>query len=237
MQVDPKNPAHPITLPFMNPHSFKKLLEDPNLMDVSVPDASSNNGIGGAAATARKPAAEPTASKLGPADILFKSQRGDYSGEDQIFFVQLPTSLPTRVAELPAVASVPASAPGISGKDEMDVDEVKDDAAQGQPAAQVRAPTKPGEVDDILGFRSTLAGLPSGFLGKLRVYKSGKVRMVLGDVEYDVSTGMTCNFLQEAIAVDNGHLYQLGEISKRMVCFPVVQELLQPAVETVVLDS
>lgn len=74
-------------------------------------------------------------------------------------------------------------------------------------------------------FTSTLANVPSGHLGKLLIYKSGKVKLRIGDILFDVSTGMRCNFLQEVVAVNESEqkYYQLGDIAKRMVCYPDIE--------------
>jgi len=43
---------------------------------------------------------------------------------------------------------------------------------------------------------SNLQQLPQGYLGKMLVYKSGKVKMKLGDVMFDVSPQLSRLFLQ-----------------------------------------
>lgn len=112
-------------------------------------------------------------------------------GEDQLFFIQLPTAIP--LGDLPARPSVPA------------------------------------EQAEILGFKGNLATLNSGKIGKIIVYKSGKVKMKVGDQLFDVATGMPCNFLQEVVAIDANRqkLYQLGELQRRMVCYPDIADLLE----------
>jgi hypothetical protein len=146
------------------------------------------------------------------------------------FFSSRPTHQPA--------APQPIAKPPVKEEGDMIVD-VKDEAnASADPPPRVLA--KAGEVDEILGFRNTLANLPSGRVGKIRLFKSGKVHLVLGGIEYDVSTGMTCNFLQEALAIDSTHLYQLGDITKRMVCYPIVPDLLSKAtsdMEPVIVDD
>ena len=244
MKVDPKNPTHPITLPFLNPHSFRKPVEpssvvkpeprDDDAMDIdlnAVPEVPSSAAV----------SAEGSAARDRPADMLFRADDGTYAGQDQIFFVQLPTQLPTKLlsqtekqAMLPPPPRKPAAEPV---KDEMEVDAEGDGAAKEDGThVPVERQKRPGEVDEVLGFRSTLSGLPSGKIGKVRLYKSGKVRLVIGGIEYEVSTGMPCNFLQEAIAIDQTRLYQVGEIAKRMICYPIVEDLLATP-EPVVIDD
>jgi hypothetical protein len=231
MKVDPRNPCHPITLPFMNPHSFKKLLAVKSEEDA----AEEEDAAGGAPGLKKED--DTGESRSRPADVLFRADDGTYSGQDQIFFVQLPTSLPSRPTHQPA-APQPIAKPPVKEEGDMIVD-VKDEAnASADPPPRVLA--KAGEVDEILGFRNTLANLPSDRVEKIRLFKSGKVHLVLGGIEYDVSTGMTCNFLQEALAIDSTHLYQLGDITKRMVCYPIVPDLLSKAtsdMEPVIVDD
>jgi DNA-directed RNA polymerase III subunit RPC4 len=43
---------------------------------------------------------------------------------------------------------------------------------------------------------SNLQQLPQGYLGKMLVYKSGKVKMKLGDVMFDVSPQLSRLFVQ-----------------------------------------
>lgn len=74
------------------------------------------------------------------------------------------------------------------------------------------------------GFKSTLSNYPTSKIGKLQVYKSGKVMLKIGDISFHVSTGMPCNFLQEVAVISekSGKYYQLGDITKRMVCYPKI---------------
>lgn len=67
-----------------------------------------------------------------------------------------------------------------------------------------------------------LSTFPSSKIGKLQIYKSGKMKLIIGDVSFHVATGMPCNFLQEVVAISekSGKYYQIGEITKRMVCYP-----------------
>lgn len=65
--------------------------------------------------------------------------------------------------------------------------------------------------------------LPQGKLGKLRLHKSGKLTMVVGNVTMEVSQGTECSFLQDVVVVDSdaktAHL--IGQVSKKMVLSPM----------------
>ncbi|KAG8070797.1 hypothetical protein GUJ93_ZPchr0006g43453 [Zizania palustris] len=69
---------------------------------------------------------------------------------------------------------------------------------------------------------------PGGLMGKMLVYRSGKVKMKLGDVQFDVSAGVECIFAQEVVAINTRekHCCSLGEISKCAVVTPDTDYLL-----------
>ncbi|WJX19278.1 hypothetical protein P8452_08991 [Trifolium repens] len=70
--------------------------------------------------------------------------------------------------------------------------------------------------------------LPAGFIGKMLVYKSGKVKLKLGDTLYDVSSGMNCIFSQELVAMNAAekHCCTIGEISKLATVTPDIDAAL-----------
>ncbi|OIW03473.1 hypothetical protein TanjilG_14698 [Lupinus angustifolius] len=70
--------------------------------------------------------------------------------------------------------------------------------------------------------------LPSGIMGKMLVYKSGKIKMKLGDTLYDVSPGMNCMFSQEAVAVNTAqkHCCTIGEIGNHVTVTPDIDAVL-----------
>ncbi|KAG0048234.1 hypothetical protein BGZ83_006791 [Gryganskiella cystojenkinii] len=67
-----------------------------------------------------------------------------------------------------------------------------------------------------------------GKIGRLLVYKSGKVKMKIGDIIMDVSSGSECSFLQDIVAIDSGskEAFLLGSVQKRMICVPNLTQLL-----------
>eukprot|EP00268_Persea_americana_P052664 TRINITY_DN5905_c0_g3_i3.p1 TRINITY_DN5905_c0_g3~~TRINITY_DN5905_c0_g3_i3.p1 ORF type:complete len:331 (-),score=82.52 TRINITY_DN5905_c0_g3_i3:192-1184(-) len=74
----------------------------------------------------------------------------------------------------------------------------------------------------------SMKDLPAGFIGKMLVYKSGAVKMKLGDIIFDVSPGMNVNFSQDvaAINVKEKHFCLLGDLDKRAVVTPDVDSLI-----------
>ncbi|KAF9190196.1 hypothetical protein BGZ51_008826 [Haplosporangium sp. Z 767] len=69
---------------------------------------------------------------------------------------------------------------------------------------------------------------PEGKIGRLLIYKSGKVKMKVGDIIMDVSSGSECSFLQNVMVVDsnNKQAFVMGAVQKRMVCVPNLTQLL-----------
>ncbi|KAL5718673.1 hypothetical protein ACHQM5_011551 [Ranunculus cassubicifolius] len=70
--------------------------------------------------------------------------------------------------------------------------------------------------------------LPAGLMGKMLVYKSGAVKMKLGNIIYDVSPGSECMFAQNvaAINVEEKHCIDLGDVDKGLVVTPDIESLL-----------
>ncbi|CAL4960066.1 unnamed protein product [Urochloa decumbens] len=66
---------------------------------------------------------------------------------------------------------------------------------------------------------SNLQQLPQGYLGKMLVYKSGKIKMKLGDVMFDVNPGAESRMPQHVVALNTQEKRSclLGEIENRHV--------------------
>lgn len=67
-----------------------------------------------------------------------------------------------------------------------------------------------------------LEDLPAGYMGKMLVYKSGAIKLKLGDILYDVSAGSSCIFAQDVAAINtvDKECCFLGEIGKRAIVTP-----------------
>ncbi|WVZ75247.1 hypothetical protein U9M48_023321 [Paspalum notatum var. saurae] len=126
----------------------------------------------------------------------------------QLLFFQFPTSLP-----LPRQAD-----PFAETETETDTDEDVNEKSMGG--------NRKRRIVSIRGCG--LKELPGGHMGKIRVYKSGKVKMTLGDVPFDVSAGSNCMFAQEAVAMDTREklFCGLGELGKRAILTPDIDYLL-----------
>ncbi|XP_039064576.1 uncharacterized protein LOC120209713 [Hibiscus syriacus] len=70
--------------------------------------------------------------------------------------------------------------------------------------------------------------IPAGLMGKMLVYKSGAVKLKLGNTFYDVTPGSNCGFSQDVVAVNTAekHCCFVGELEKRAVLSPDVNSVL-----------
>nr|XP_043632583.1 DNA-directed RNA polymerase III subunit RPC4-like [Erigeron canadensis]XP_043632584.1 DNA-directed RNA polymerase III subunit RPC4-like [Erigeron canadensis]XP_043632585.1 DNA-directed RNA polymerase III subunit RPC4-like [Erigeron canadensis] len=75
---------------------------------------------------------------------------------------------------------------------------------------------------------SNLNELPVGFMGKMLVYKSGAVKLKLGDHLYNVSGGLDCTFAQDVVAIntEDKHCCNVGELKKRAIITPDIDFIL-----------
>lgn len=72
----------------------------------------------------------------------------------------------------------------------------------------------------------SLENLDEGRIGKLVRYKSGKTKLVLGDIVYDVDLGLTSDFQQHAVTINSNttqrsaNMYSLGPINAKYNVVP-----------------
>ncbi|KAG8064299.1 hypothetical protein GUJ93_ZPchr0004g40530 [Zizania palustris] len=133
----------------------------------------------------------------------------DRSDEPQLLFFQMPASLP-----LPKQPDSVAGANTGSGGNA----EVASTSSMAKHAG-----TRPSPLPG-----SRLKELPGGFMGKILVYRSGKVKMKIGDALFDVSPGSNCTFVQEVAAINTREKQccNLGEVSKQAIVTPDIEYLL-----------
>uniref|UniRef100_G3MMB1 DNA-directed RNA polymerase III subunit RPC4 n=1 Tax=Amblyomma maculatum TaxID=34609 RepID=G3MMB1_AMBMU len=81
--------------------------------------------------------------------------------------------------------------------------------------------------------RTKLRHFPEGYIGKLQVMKSGRVRLVLGSVALTVDMGTNLTFHQELMSLratqDGADISILGQVLYKLICLPDVEQLLQSA--------
>ncbi|KAF8008654.1 hypothetical protein BT93_K2348 [Corymbia citriodora subsp. variegata] len=73
-----------------------------------------------------------------------------------------------------------------------------------------------------------LEDLSGGHMGKLVVYKSGAVKLKLGETLYNVSPGSDCIVAQDVAVINTAdkHFCSLGELGKRAIVSPDIESLL-----------
>ncbi|KAK2974959.1 hypothetical protein RJ640_009118 [Escallonia rubra] len=93
---------------------------------------------------------------------------------------------------------------------------------------QMAGSLKPLKDAGPSGKACGLDELPAGFMGKMLVYRSGAVKMKLGDTLYNVSAGMNCMFAQDVVAInrEDKHCCIVGELNKRATITPDVDSIL-----------
>ncbi|KAK3213435.1 hypothetical protein Dsin_018141 [Dipteronia sinensis] len=71
--------------------------------------------------------------------------------------------------------------------------------------------------------------LPAGFMGKMLVYRSGVVKLKLGETLYDVTAGLNCTFAQDVAAINTAdkNCCIVGELNKRAILTPDVDSVLR----------
>ncbi|XP_021912397.1 uncharacterized protein LOC110826110 isoform X1 [Carica papaya] len=120
------------------------------------------------------------------------------NAEPKMLFLQLPPTLP--------LLKRPAKANG---------HEVGDSS---RPSGGARTTEKTCGLDD----------LPAGLMGKMLVYKSGAVKLKLGDTLYDVNPGLNCVFAQDVATINTTekHCCVVGELNNRAIVTPDIDSVL-----------
>ncbi|XP_051131461.1 uncharacterized protein LOC127251687 [Andrographis paniculata] len=82
--------------------------------------------------------------------------------------------------------------------------------------------SEPGESSSII------EEIPEGLMGKMLVYKSGAVKLKLGNTLFNVSPGLSCTFAQDvtAVNVEEKICCNLGEVQNRVVITPDMDSLI-----------
>lgn len=84
-----------------------------------------------------------------------------------------------------------------------------------------------GEDAATSGAGAAITRFPDGLVGKLKIHKSGKVRMDIGGVPFCVDQGCSTFFRQELALVDNKNTcFSLDEVVHRVVLTPDIDAML-----------
>lgn len=110
---------------------------------------------------------------------------------------------------------------------------VKDEDMERKEENQKELPTaaRKSTLEEAMG-NLDLQDMPQGQVGKLIVYKSGKVKMQFGNILMDVIQGMHSTFLENVMVVDHESdetkkAIELGHIVQKFVCSPNMDALLE----------
>ncbi|XP_027333389.1 uncharacterized protein LOC113848187 [Abrus precatorius] len=104
---------------------------------------------------------------------------------------------------------------------------IKQSATAGGQDANVNSKAPGGSK--LVAKPCKLKEIPSGLIGKMLVYRSGAVKLKLGNTLYDVSPGMNCVFSQDVNAINTDqkkHCCGIGEISKHATLTPDVDAVV-----------
>jgi len=90
------------------------------------------------------------------------------------------------------LVQLPDSMPGLMA---MEGDRAPRTKVKAEPKVHQTMSTE-ADLSEKLSSKCRLSDLSEGKIGKLQVLSSGKMRLVLGDIMFDVSRGAPCGFLQ-----------------------------------------
>jgi hypothetical protein len=178
---------------------------------------------------------------------LFRMGMDNIIANDELFFIQLPSSLPidmdllrssrcqqetnlivSQIKELKNVQT--------SQQKEQQMAELKQKltSLRKEKESYTMKKTYSANIDDdeniwTVPFNSTLTDLSSGYMGEMMVYKSGKVKLKLGDILLDVSPGTEFSFQEQIayISASDRSCHVLGDIKSHLTCTPDIEYLLQ----------
>ncbi|XP_068703947.1 DNA-directed RNA polymerase III subunit RPC4-like isoform X1 [Montipora foliosa] len=155
--------------------------------------------------TLKKPVKQDPAKKETTDESTILSLLSSQSEEEQkLLFLQFPDVLPIKLVSGDEEECKPAD----ETPDEQPIDERK-------PKTQKKL---------------SLKNASEGYVGKLQLLKSGKARLLLGDVSLDVTMGTPCGFLQDVVSVhtenNRSEMICLGHVKHRLICTPDFERLL-----------
>ncbi|XP_073445034.1 DNA-directed RNA polymerase III subunit RPC4 isoform X3 [Dendrobates tinctorius] len=199
------------TKPMMGLLKVKKMEVEPSTVKVKEETMEDDEGTlrtgvpPGKAPAVKKP---PEKKDISLPELLESLQ---VSGEDALFFMQLPDTLP---GQPPTQDSRPVRT-----------------EVQGEDGHMLLVKDKSQEAN-AADESCSLNDLSEGQIGKLVMRKSGKVQLIMGKVTLDVNMGTSCSFLQELVAVSvgearRGEMMVLGHVQHKLVCSPDFASLLE----------
>lgn len=134
--------------------------------------------------------------------------------DPQIIFLQMPDCLPGLKPEEERVPARPST-------------------AAAKPSSSTEQSNSTSSTENAEAPKHcTLKSLPEGCVGKLQVLKSGRARLIFGDVVMNLDMGTQVGFRQDLVSVDldhssrGGDMINLGPVKARLVCTPDWETML-----------
>jgi hypothetical protein len=91
----------------------------------------------------------------------------------------------------------------------------------------------PGAPKPAARYDDVLRSAPAGRYGRIRVRRSGRAVLVIGEgtpeeVTLDLNEGIPCSFLQQAVNIDpeNGTYLNMGEVHRSIVATPDLSHVM-----------
>eukprot|EP00767_Chilomastix_cuspidata_P003914 gnl/Chilomastix_cuspidata/4040.p1 GENE.gnl/Chilomastix_cuspidata/4040~~gnl/Chilomastix_cuspidata/4040.p1 ORF type:complete len:369 (-),score=116.55 gnl/Chilomastix_cuspidata/4040:43-1128(-) len=191
------------------------------------------------ASMAKDPVAKPDSYSAPPphaAHELITESDGSLPYEARLFFMQFPSLLPFKAAAKPRpTPEEPAPKPPLATDAPKPALAPKVAPKPTPKPAPKPAPRPQRQQDDRffpLLKTSTLEQLPSGYFGKLRIHRSGRMTILTPNgIVLEVTPGSHCNFVQEAYVMDTEQktIHSLGSITQKAVVSPDMPSLLAMA--------
>jgi len=162
--------------------------------------------------------------------------------QDGLDFLRDPTILgPDELVmwQLPPVLPIPIGAEAVKGKDGEEEYVVVGSPGGGKGGKKKNGTAATGSTNGsgaqvqqqqiIDAQPSTFKQIPSGKIGKVKVYESGKVEMHIGEVVFNITPGIPRTCRQEVVGISEAKkkMVVLGHVVHSVVCVPDLDVLLQ----------
>eukprot|EP01132_Coremiostelium_polycephalum_P004265 gene4265-5337_t len=248
MEIDPLHTFHPTHLPLVDP---RKIMKEYSLSDAKTDILNKKKELeskilNGELSDQSTFTLENTNSssnpKEGEKNMPFHNN-GVFLNTDKIYFIQLPTSLPSTSTKPKPPPTGPVMPPHLIQPQQPPQPQAKQPPTNPQqPSTQPNTNgTNNNNEPPPLNKKSfvpwsppdehtnTLKELPSGRLGTLKIYKSGKTVLKIGPVEYDISASDKLKFLEEVkcFSHEGPTCYTLGSPVQHLVAAPCINTELK----------
>lgn len=134
-----------------------------------------------------------------------------FVGNKEMFLLQLPSELPINMVQS-----------SVAKKEESS------DDSDNKKSANVNNNNNNANTTNNNSNIKSISNIEEGRIGKLKLFKSGKIKLQIGSYYYDIHPGTECSFLQQIMVVspDTKQCYQLGDLHKQYICIPDFEKML-----------